>query len=372
MNQAEHEIKLNLKEKTYPIYIGHNLNDCLSLHIQQNIKGKKAVLITHPTLADLYAKDLKSILDKHISLKTYLIDEGESSKSWESIETLLDFLLEQELERGDCILALGGGVIGDLIGFAASIYKRGIAVYQIPTSLLAQVDASIGGKTGINTTHGKNLVGSFYQPKAVICDLAYLNSLPQEEIKNGFAEIIKYAFICNKDIYNLLLEHKKSFSSYQFDTKNNAFIDLVYHCAKSKSDVVSSDEKEAGLREILNFGHSIGHVIEKNNHFQIPHGKAVAFGMLIECALAYALGKLDLEIVYKLKTMLGFYHFLDDLDESVFDQLHLGLTQDKKAKQGKVPILIPEHIGNHQKIWLPDQHQLKDMLELAKEECLHD
>lgn len=302
---------------------------------------KKYFLITNTTLAKLYP----NILSKFEKDKTIIIKDGEKHKNYKTFNFILEELLKQKIERKDVVVALGGGVVGDLAGFCASSVLRGVELIQIPTTLLAMCDSSIGGKTGYNTKYGKNLAGSFYKAKKVLIDLKFLETLNDYELKCGLGEVLKYAFIENSckcdekfELFDVLLNISK-------DELKDKMCFIVNACAALKANVVNKDEKESSLRKVLNFGHTFAHPIESlTNYKTISHGQAVAYGMKMASKLSYLNNKIDKDYSDKIC-------FLIDKFELTVKQLNFNKTQckkfidlmmqDKKVLNAKINLLLP-------------------------------
>ena len=272
-------VPVNLNEKSYNIYIAHNLETTIINFFKAQKYSQKALIITDTNIAPLYADSVKDLLTKAgFNAKIAIIPAGEQSKSLSVAETLYTQAIEHGLDRKSPIIALGGGVVGDLAGFIAATFMRGVPFIQMPTSLLAQVDSSVGGKVAVNHALGKNLIGAFYQPQAVFMDLEMMKTLPTKEISTGLGEVIKYGFIYDHDFYTYLTEHQQEI----LQLKPEALIHIIARSCEIKADVVSKDECEAGLRAILNFGHTLGHAIEKETNYAVyNHGEAVAILSLI-------------------------------------------------------------------------------------------
>jgi 3-dehydroquinate synthase len=269
------KVYVNLEKSTYCIRIENNSLDSIGKKIKKVHKCKKAVIITDENVNNYYTGRLESSLFKYdFDVDNIVIEPGEMSKSLDSLPKIYNRLIDFEVTRNDLLIALGGGVVGDICGFVASSFLRGIPFIQIPTSLLAQVDSSVGGKVGINLERGKNLVGSFYHPKAVFIDPLVLNTLPDKYYKDGMAEVIKYGCIKDKNFFYKL----KSLKNRNDITDN--IDDIIYRCCSIKKKMVESDERDLNERMILNFGHTLGHAIEKYYNFEkYTHGEAVAIGM---------------------------------------------------------------------------------------------
>jgi len=269
------KISVSVGENKYPILIENGLLDQLGEEVKKIYKGKKIVIITDQSVFDHYGKKVvNQLTGEGFTTKIVVLPPGESTKSFDNLENIYNELLQFKLTRSNLIIALGGGVIGDIAGFVAATFLRGVSFIQIPTSLLAQVDSSVGGKVGVNLSQGKNLVGAFYQPVAVFIDPKVLDTLTDKFFKDGMAEVIKYGCIKDKALFNLL----KGLSSRQEVMMH--IEKIIYNCCMIKKTVVEQDEKDQGERLLLNFGHTLGHAIEKYyNYTKTTHGEAVAIGM---------------------------------------------------------------------------------------------
>jgi len=272
-------IKLIIRTGTdkYPIIIGRNLISNLSQIFKKNsISFKKCLLVLDKNIPYKYVKQISKSLERN-EIYRFIYNANEKNKNQENVDKILDLLLKKNFSRDDCLISIGGGINGDVAGFAASLFKRGLKFVNIPTTLLSQVDASIGGKTGINTSQGKNLIGTFYQPKIVISDVDFLKSLPFREIVCGYAEIVKHALIANKRFYNFLVKNIHKILKLKSPTLEKS----IYESCKVKKSIVEKDEKEKNLRKILNFGHTFAHAYEASLNFskKLNHGEAVILGM---------------------------------------------------------------------------------------------
>ena len=329
------------KEKSYPIYIGQGLLDDVYDLIHKHTSAKRFLVVTNDTVYSIYGEKLKNEISEFI-----ILPDGEIYKNMDMLSRILDKAMEIKLERKDAIIALGGGVIGDMAGFAASIYQRGIDFIQVPTTLLAQVDSSVGGKVAVNHSLGKNMIGCFYQPKVVIADTNTLNTLDDRQFKTGLAEVLKYAFIeksCNdNEDYNLfefLSEYKNEIYEKHPDTLKN----LIEVCCRLKSCVVNQDEKEKGLRAILNFGHTYAHAIENlTNYGKYTHGEAVSVGMKLIFDLAYSLKLVNEEYYQNSLDLINDYglltHISDDFD---IEEFYSAMSSDKKVDDKKINFVLP-------------------------------
>ncbi|NMB02009.1 MAG: 3-dehydroquinate synthase [Firmicutes bacterium] len=289
-----------------------------------------------------------------------VLEPGEEQKSLSTISTLINDWSERELDRNSLVIALGGGVIGDLVGFAASIYRRGIAYVQIPTTLLAQVDSAVGGKTGVNTSYGKNLIGTFYQPRAVFIDPEVLRTLPEREVTSGLGEVFKYGIIADPFLFELVQAKVASF----YNLEPLVVTDVLRRCLAIKAQIVEEDEKEGGLRKILNHGHTFGHALEQATDYRIfKHGEAVLVGMVLEARLAHALGMLSRSQLTQIEEAL----FRVKLDYSFTSlprqQILAALRQDKKNRQGKISFILPQELGEVEEVLL----ELTEVEQLWKE-----
>jgi 3-dehydroquinate synthase len=298
----------------------------------------KVAVVTNPTVAQYH---LDTVLARIEAPQVHVITvpDGEAYKTLDTVEKILNSCFEHRLDRKSVLIALGGGVIGDMTGFAASIYQRGIDFVQIPTTLLSQVDASVGGKTGVNNRFGKNLIGSFYQPQAVYIDTAFLKTLPEREFAAGVAEIVKMAVMFDKAFYDFL----KSADLHEDETLKEA----IRRSVELKAKVVNMDEKEQGVRAVLNYGHTFGHVIENETHYDTYlHGEAVAMGMVMADALAVELGLLTQEEADDIEALLKRYalptrYVVRDVD-AFYEKFYL----DKKSMNNTIKFILPKGIGD--------------------------
>lgn len=342
-NAGIQTLHVNLGERSYPIYIGqHLLNDTSIL--TQAIQAKRVVIVTNTVVAPLYLSALQQQLQgigKTVS--AVVLPDGEEHKHWATLMQIFDHLLEQKCDRKTCLIALGGGVIGDMTGFAASAFMRGVPFVQIPTTLLSQVDSSVGGKTGINHPLGKNMIGAFYQPQAVLADTATLNTLPDKELSAGLAEVIKHGAIIDTDFFVWIEKNIQALRA-----KDPAA--LAYAVARSceiKADVVRQDEREGGLRAILNFGHTFGHAIESGMGYgNWLHGEAVGCGMVMAADLSCRLGYLDFVSRTRIKQLVedaGLPVTAPDLGTERWLDL---MEVDKKNEGGQIKFILLKPLGS--------------------------
>jgi 3-dehydroquinate synthase len=307
-------------------------------------RNRQVAVVTTAPIRRRYGAAVRALLQQSGTTPLVIsVPDGERAKSLKWASHLYDRLLSAKIERGSTLIALGGGVVGDLTGFVASTYLRGVAFVQIPTTLVAQVDASIGGKTGVNHPKGKNLIGTFYQPKLVYIDVAVLKTLPKRELIGGMAEVVKYGVIADPDLFEYVEQHASELLDYDM----TALEYIVDRSARIKAGVVRKDEKEAGLRRILNYGHTLGHAIEAvTGYGRIHHGEAVAIGMQFAAKLSVRLGCCNDEVarrqgqlLNRLKLQAGFYQRV-----SVRSMLS-AMALDKKIIEGRVHFILPERIG---------------------------
>lgn len=337
---AMENVHIDLGENSYDIVIGSHLP--LGPLMRQALpKGKDLLVVSNETVAPLYlAKVISALQSEGFKVKSCILPDGECYKNIESYMQIMTALLEEGFGRDCCLVALGGGVVGDITGFAASSYQRGVDFVQIPTTLLAMVDSSVGGKTAINHPMGKNMIGAFYQPKIVLSDLEFLKTLPEREVAAGMAEVIKYGVIMDE-----------AFFEYLEQAKSVVGLDLGYvvkRCCECKAYVVGQDEKEKGLRALLNYGHTFGHAIEVGMGFgNYLHGEAVAVGMLIAAYVALKSGKgLTEEQYQRICAILPGYKLPTTIPSKLSAQDFIAhMRHDKKVKQGKINYVLPSAIG---------------------------
>ena len=290
---------VNLKDRSYPIFIGKGASQEPEALIDR-VKGSDVAIISDEVVAPLYLNQLlEGLPEKNII--TYVLPKGEQEKKLKTVHKIIDHLLQNGFGRDATLISLGGGVVCDITGFVASVFMRGVSVIQIPTTLLAQVDASVGGKTGVNHSLGKNLIGSFYQPSAVVCDIAFLSSLDPKEMSDGLAEIIKYGLIYDRDFFVWLQNNISNILEQDRASLGHA----VQRSCQIKAEIVAQDEREQSIRAILNFGHTFGHAIEKQTGYdQWSHGQAIAAGMVLASKLSAKMSLISEEDVELIKDIL--------------------------------------------------------------------
>ncbi len=335
-------VEVHLPQGSYAIKIGPKLLGQLGDDLKQLGFKNKAIIITHPVINNIYSKSFEAGL-RNAGLNPCFIEvpAGEEHKSLQEAGKLYTQLSDLQAERLTPILALGGGVIGDLGGFVAATYMRGVPLIQIPTSLLAQVDSSIGGKVAVNHEKLKNNIGAFYQPQLVISDVSTLKTLPVTELENGLAEVIKYGIIQDRELFQLIENNLPLIKSVD----ESLIEEVVFRCARIKADVVEKDEKDIGLRQILNFGHTVGHGIETASEFGIQHGRAVAIGMVAAAMIAHKMNMLSSSELNRIKSVIkkaGLPTVLPPLD---IKNIKLAMQHDKKRIEGKMQFVLPRSIG---------------------------
>jgi 3-dehydroquinate synthase len=339
------KIRVELGERSYDITIGNNILDGIGDNLTVFGLSPKIAIISNPTVFALYGGRVSASIKKAgFDLITVIIPDGEEYKDLLWLQHIYNDLLKHRLDRSSALIALGGGVIGDITGFAASTYMRGISCIQVPTTLLAQVDSSVGGKTGVNHKLGKNMIGTFWQPGLVWLDVETLKTLPKRELLAGLAEVIKYGVIYDGELFDFLEINKDKI----LHLDNQALTHIVKRSCEIKADVVSKDERESGLRAILNYGHTIGHAIETvTGYTRFIHGEAVAIGMHLEARLAQLLNYIDKDQVSRIKALIDSYGLPSGMPEEIDENSILSSMQlDKKTVAGELKFILPEKIGS--------------------------
>lgn len=332
-------INVELLSRSYPIIIEKGLLNRLSQEIKKVYENKKIAIITDKNIEKLYGDRIKEELESDFQIKIIVIEPGEKSKSLGVLQEIYDQLLDFQITRGDLIIAFGGGVVGDLAGFAASSLLRGIPYIQIPTSLLAQIDSSVGGKVAVNLAQGKNLVGSFYQPKAVFIDPELLSTLDKRYFYDGMAEVIKYACIKDKVLFEDLLSFDEEELSQNMER-------IILRCCQIKKDIVVKDELDTGERMVLNFGHTLGHVIEKEYSFQrYTHGEAVAIGMYNITKKSEDMGISKKGTSALIKEILSKYRLPYEIPIIHRERILQTIGLDKKSKGQYINLILVKEIG---------------------------
>jgi len=329
------ELLAGQKNNQYRIIIGKN--SISKMNIVPLIRGhKKLLLISDTGVPEDIIKKITAITKNHSKVFVIILDQGEKAKSLSNYQSIINFLIDNKFDRSDGIIAVGGGVIGDISGFVSSTYLRGISYIQIPTTLLAQVDSSVGGKTAINIPAGKNLIGAFYNPKGVIIDTNVLHTLSSRELNAGLAEVIKYGLIQNKYLLSLLEKNVVAILN-----RNHKIIEeVIFESIKTKAKIVTKDEKETGIRALLNFGHTFGHAIEAHGKYKkILHGEAVAKGMLIASKISMLEGLISEKELLKIRNLLLDYRFDLSLNYNYMD-LKPFIFRDKKVQKGNLNLVL--------------------------------
>ncbi len=335
--------------RDYPIYIGASFTDeQVTEMLTSHISGKQALIITNDRIAPMgYLEKYEKLLAPHKEVHTLVLPDGESKKTLETLQLVLDKALEEKLDRKCTFIALGGGVIGDMVGFAAAVYQRGVNFIQIPTTVMAMTDSSVGGKTGVNHPLGKNMVGAFHQPQCVLIDTDSLNTLPDRELQSGIAEIVKYGLIRDSDLFEWLEDNMEKILAR--DPAATRF--AVKRSCENKAEVVKEDEKEAGVRATLNLGHTFGHAIESGSGYGTwLHGEAVAIGTAMATTMSAQMGWIEVDLVERTYKLLEKANLPVELplDSPMNRETFLKyMAADKKVANGKLRlILLKGPLGN--------------------------
>ncbi len=336
-------VKVELGERSYTIAIGTDILSDLGREIKE-FGFSRVAIISNPKVFHLYGERVTDSLEKEgLKANVVVVPDGEEYKELLWVYYIYGEILKQRLDRGSAIIALGGGVIGDMAGFVASTYMRGISFIQVPTTLLAQVDSSVGGKTGVNHALGKNMIGTFYQPRLVWTDVGTLKTLPRREFVAGIAEVIKYGVIWDEMLFSYLETHRQG----MLDLESEVLGYIITRSCEIKSNIVSRDERESGLRAVLNYGHTVGHALETATGYTVYlHGEAVAIGMLIEARLSAALGLIGEEEYGRIRSLINSYGLPTDLPRDiVVERILSSMELDKKSVAGSLRFVLPEKIG---------------------------
>jgi 3-dehydroquinate synthase len=326
---------------SYPVIIGSNLNRELR-RIVDRLDLTSAAIVADANVVRWAQKVEKAVRPAKVRTAIHVVPAGERTKSMAALGNVLSFLERQKVDRGGCIIAVGGGTVGDLAGFAAAIWQRGIRLIEVPTTLLAMVDSSIGGKTGINGVRSKNAVGAFWQPTAVIADLAALETLPTANYREAFAEVVKYGVAMDRGLFDLLLKDRPRL----LEADLSALEKVVFRCVTAKALMVARDERERGPRAILNYGHTAGHALEAASGFRISHGRAVAFGMRVAARIAQSMKLCSGRLVEAQDEMLEAYGLPDRKPRIDGDKVLAAIPRDKKARRGRVAWVMPRRLGH--------------------------
>lgn len=336
------KLTVDLGERSYPIFIGENLLERSDL-FSGVITGKKVMIVTNEIVAPLYLQRCREALEAY-QIDQLILPDGEKHKTLASFETILSALLANKHARDTTIIALGGGVIGDMAGFSAACYQRGIDFVQVPTTVLSQVDSSVGGKTAVNHELGKNMIGAFYQPQAVVIDINCLQSLPANEFSAGMAEVIKYGIIYDNSFFTWLEDNVSKIKMLDPE----AITHMIKRCCQIKAEVVAQDEKEQGIRALLNLGHTFGHAIEAEQGYgNWLHGEAVAVGMILAAKTALKLKLIDQLQVDKITSLIERFDLpLNPPEDMRYENYAEHMQLDKKVLNGKLRLVLPTAIGS--------------------------
>jgi len=334
-------LQVELGERSYPIFIGSGLLTKPEL-LDDYIRGQRVCIVTNDVVSPLYLETVKQSLQKY-QIDEVILPDGEAEKSLKNFDVIMSHLLANGHGRDTTLIALGGGVIGDITGFAAACYQRGIDFIQIPTTILSQVDSSVGGKTAVNHPLGKNMIGAFYQPKAVVIDIDTLKTLPDREVAAGIAEVIKYGILGKADFFNWLEDNQQAIKAADAD----AIVEMIRTCCQCKADIVADDETEAGVRALLNLGHTFGHAIEAEQGYgNWLHGEAVAAGMVLAAKLAVVMNLLEVSDVRRIESLLSSFDLpITSPTDMDFDAYMKHMRRDKKNLGGKLRFIVPTSVG---------------------------
>lgn len=361
--------KIRTKDKEYKIFVGSSILGKIANFINENHAGKKVAVITGENTGRLHKERIMNAVGA-LNPLFITVPSGESSKSREMKEKIEDRLLDSKFGRDSLIIAIGGGVIGDLAGFVASTFNRGIPIIHAPTTMLAMVDSSIGGKTAINTKHGKNLIGTTYQPAAVFADMDFLKTLSDDEFRNGLAEVIKMSIIMDKSLFESLEKNHEKILARD----KPALQDIIKRNIELKKEIVEEDVEEKGLRQILNFGHTFGHALEACNNYRIRHGFAVVQGMIVESRISAIVNNLKADEEKRIIGMLGLFGFPGTISKDIETQKILELIKlDKKSRVNKPRFVLIDKIGKAKSKDSNFSFEAEtEVIEKAIEECKND
>jgi 3-dehydroquinate synthase len=337
------QITVELGSRSYPIILTNDALESFPTQVRKLFPNSRIALVTNATVANLYGSTI-SLWEKELSLDVFAIPDGEKFKTIETWNLVISFLLKYKLDRKSVVIALGGGVVGDIVGFAASAFLRGISCVQVPTTLLAMVDSSVGGKTGVNHPFGKNLIGAFHQPSFVWMDTGFLKTLPQREFVAGFAELFKYAFIGGREMFDFVAKNTSAMIAKQ----NAVLLEGIKRSVEIKATVVANDERETlGKRALLNFGHTFAHAVERFYNFeQVLHGEAVLFGIRCACDLATRTGSIPQASAQEYSALLAAAPTIQLPSRPDAQNLYDNMFTDKKIEAGKLAFVLPGAPGS--------------------------
>ena len=362
MSDKSKILNVELADKSYPIYIGSDLLSSKSL-LSDHIQGKQVMVVTNTTIAPLYLEKLKDALSD-FNVESVILPDGEEFKTLETLNKVFDALLKAKFDRSSTLVALGGGVVGDITGYAAASYQRGVNFIQLPTSLLSQVDSSVGGKTGVNHELGKNMIGAFYQPKAVIIDVDTLDTLSDQEYSAGMAEVIKYGLLGNADFFSMLETNIESIMARNKDL----IIEIIFNSCKDKASIVALDEFEKGNRALLNLGHTFGHGIENAfGYGNYLHGEAVSIGMVMATKLSMDEGYLSNEDAIRVESILSKADLPISIKKSIGSETLIeAMSLDKKSIDGKIRLVLLKALGDS---YLTDSYSKENFNKVVNNFC---
>jgi len=362
MSDKSKILNVELADKSYPIYIGSNLLSSKSL-LSDHIQGKQVMIVTNSTIAPLYLEKLKDALSD-FNVESVILPDGEEFKTLETLNKVFDALLKAKFDRSSTLVALGGGVVGDITGYAAASYQRGVNFIQVPTSLLSQVDSSVGGKTGVNHELGKNMIGAFYQPKAVIIDVDTLDTLSDQEYSAGMAEVIKYGLLGNADFFYMLETNIEAIMARNKDL----IIEIIFNSCKDKASIVALDEFERGKRALLNLGHTFGHGIENAfGYGNYLHGEAVSIGMVMATKLSMDEGYLSNEDAIRVESILSKADLPISIKKSIGSETLIeAMSLDKKSIDGKIRLVLLKALGDS---YLTDSYSKENFNKVVNNFC---
>ena len=362
MSDKSKILNVELADKSYPIYIGSDLLSSKSL-FSDHIQRKQVMVVTNTTIAPLYLEKLKDALSD-FNVESVILPDGEEFKTLETLNKVFDALLKAKFDRSSTLVALGGGVVGDIAGYAAASYQRGVNFIQVPTSLLSQVDSSVGGKTGVNHELGKNMIGAFYQPKAVIIDVDTLDTLSDQEYSAGMAEVIKYGLLGNADFFSMLETNIESIMARNKDL----IIEIIFNSCKDKASIVALDEFEKGNRALLNLGHTFGHGIENAfGYGNYLHGEAVSIGMVMAAKLSMDEGHLSNEDTLRVESILSKANLPIAIKKSIDSETLIeAMSLDKKSIDGKIRLVLLKALGDS---YLTDSYSKENFNKVVNNFC---
>ena len=360
MSLLMHTLHVELGERSYPVYIGRDLLSD-SVLLGQHIRGSQVVIVSNDKVAPLYLDRVRAGLGDRGLVTEVVLPDGEQYKTLATLAEIFDQVMADNHNRTTTFIAVGGGVVGDITGFAAACYQRGVNLVQVPTTLLAQVDSSVGGKTAVNHPLGKNMIGAFYQPAAVLIDTNTLHTLPPRELSAGLAEVVKYGLICDEPFYRWLQEQMPRLMARE----EAALAEAIERSCSNKARVVAADEREGGIRAILNLGHTFGHAIEAAQGYgQWLHGEAVATGMLLALELSARRGHIPDHEVASLRRLLADMHLPVDApaDMTAADFLEY-MARDKKVVDGRLRLVLLDAVGEARIVDNVTENELMDLLD---------